>query len=531
MKKLLSVLIVSAMIMNIIAGCAVAPAAGATSAAEPAATAAEDVAEAAEPAAEAAPEETEAVWEGDITDINLLLYDLRGVADNAQPILDAMNAITEKSIGVRIHVSWAGAGDYGSQLGLQIASGNQLDVVSIIPRDPGSFTSMIANGQLMDITDEIQEYAPEAYELTKDYISAMTVNGGIYGIPCYRNYGSAQYFIMRQDILEDLGLMDKAQNLTTWTEVKEIFEAVKENTDVSPYGMSAQVMLQGSIIYNNDTIADQIHYDNLGDKMHVIYCDQDGNVSLLVENEEFRKQQDMIKGWYDAGLVYKDSAVSTDHPDTIMKSGVLFSTIQGSEMGVETAKEEATGYKVYCYELGKSMLMSSNVTNFGLGIPVTAQEPEAAIRWINALYMDPVLENLLIWGIEGEDYVLNDGVASFPEGVTAENVAYHSADFMYGNYFNAYPWQGTSATFRQDAYNYLKSVDISPFLGFTANQSDINNVVTAVYSVVEEFRSSVFCGQFDDEKYNNYIAKLKTAGADEMVQVYQSQLDEWKANN
>ena len=137
MKKLLSVLIISAMIMNIIAGCAVAPVTGAPAAAEPAAA---PVEEAAEPAAEAAPEESEAVWEGDITDINLLLYDLRGVADNAQPILDAMNAITEKSIGVRIHVSWAGAGDYGSQLGLQIASGNQLDVVSIIPRDPGSFT-------------------------------------------------------------------------------------------------------------------------------------------------------------------------------------------------------------------------------------------------------------------------------------------------------------------------------------------------------------------------------------------------------
>ncbi|MBO5999595.1 MAG: ABC transporter substrate-binding protein [Lachnospiraceae bacterium] len=535
-KRVLSVVLAGILAAAALAGCGAADQ-GAAPAAAPAAAeaveeaaeeAVEEVAEAAEEVAEAAEEAAEG-WDGDIDEINVLLYDLRGVAENAGPIIDAMNEITAAKAGVVAKVHWAGGGDYPTQVGLEIASGEQLDVCSIIPRDPASFTSMIGNQQLMDITEYLEEDGQETLALVGDYINGMSVNGAIYGVPCFRNYASGIYLVMRKDILEEAGVLELAQNMTTWAEVEEVLGAVNDLGSISPIGQTKNLLMQTGNIYGGEAFADVTSFDALGDIMNIVFTDEEGTVSLLPEHPAFREQQERVRTWYNNGWVYKDSVITDDHIDTLIKAGVVFSAVETSEMGVEVSKQEATGYEVVCVELSKNLLSSSYINKFGLGVPVTAQEPEAAIRWINALMTDPALENLLIWGEEGKDYVVVDGEADFPEGVTTESVSYHGADFVFGNYFNAYPWKGNGATFRQDALAYLESAPISPFLGFTCDQSDLNNIMTALTSVVDKYKGDILCGVYDDAEYDAYLSELKTAGVDEYLGAYQEQLDAWKA--
>lgn len=410
--------------------------------------------------------QADSTWDGEITEINIMLMDLRGVSENAGPVIDAMNAITETSCGVRANVTWASTGDYASKLNLSISGGEQLDLAMIIPVEGINFTSLIANQQLMDITDYLSNEGSQMMELLSDYIGAYSIEGRIYGVPAYRNYGSSVYLIMRKDILEQIGMLEKAENMTTWTEVEEIFAAVAEQTDLAPIAGAKNISFQAGAIFAGDNFSDTITYDTLSDVLNVVYTDDQGNVTILEENEGFRHQLDMVREWYNNGWVYQDSIVTTDHVDTLLKAGVAFSAIETSELGVEASKKEATGYDMLCVELTKNMLSSSYVNKFGMGVPVTAQEPEAAVRWLNALYTDPALTNLLVWGIEGEDYVVVDGEAAYPEGKDESSVAYHTADFLYGNYFNALPWQGNGADFREIALEDLKAAPVSPYLGF-----------------------------------------------------------------
>ena len=534
---LLSVIMAGAMM----AGCggeAAAPAAT-----EPEAEVVEEAAEAAEETAEAAEEAVEETAEAveeaaeeapafdEITEIEVVLSDLRGVADNAQPIIDAMNAITEETCGVHANIKFLATSDYRSQLPLMLASGDQVDVMTIFVGDPVGFTSFMANGQLLDITDYLEEDGPELLELIDDYKEGMSDAGRIYGIPCFRNYASANYLIMRQDILDELGLLDQAQNITKFSEIEEIFGKVGEETNLAPTG-SCLIEVGTGIIYKSDDIDDQIVFDTLGDQMNLVYTDMEsGKVSLLLENPDFKAMMDRMVTWRANDWIEKDREISSDHVDTLMKAGTVFSSIQTSEMGVETAKKEATGYDVIVKELSKNLLGSSYVNKFGLGVSITSQEPEAAVRWMNALYTDPRLENLLIWGEEGKDYVVTDGEADFPEGITVENVAYHSTDFMYGNYFNCLPWKGQGADFRQRAYDYLRSAEISPYMGFSVNMGDIQNLLTAVNSVHEKYYKAVWYGNYDDATWQKYVDELKVAGIDEFLGAYQAQLDEWKAAN
>lgn len=473
----------------------------------------------------------EKAWDGEVTDINVMLMDLRGISENAQPVIDAMNAITEKTIGVRIHVTWAGTGDYATQLNLSISGNEQLDLAMIVPIEASSFTTLSSNGQLMDITGYMNNEGKETLDLVGDYIGAYSIEGKIYGVPTYRNYGSSVYLIMRKDILEQVGMLEKAQNLSSWTEAEEIFAAVAEQTDLAPIAGAKNVSYQGGSLFGDDSFANTTSFDNLSDVLNVVYTDNEGNVSLLPENENFRKQMDRVRSWYEKGWVYKDSLVNTDHVDTLLKAGVAFCAIETSELGVETSKLEATGYDMLCVELVPNMIGSSYVNKFGLCVPVTAQEPEASVRWINELYTNPDLTNLLVWGIEGEDYVMVNGEADYPEGKDASSVAYHTADFLYGNYFNAHPWAGNGADFRQVALNALKNSPVSPYLGFAVDQSQLTNTIAAITSVVDKYKGTILCGAYTDAEYDEFVAALKTAGVEEYLAAYQEQLKAWMEAN
>ncbi len=480
--------------------------------------------EVAEPVETAEPEKVDE-WEGEIDEIHVLLADQRGNGESIKSIEDAMNAITEKTIGVHANIQLASFGEYNTQFGLQVSSGEPLDVASLLFEATG-FSTLVANQQLYDLTDLLSEYAPEMMDIMGEYIVANSVNGRILGVPPYRNYASANYFYMRTDVLEDLDIVEQAKAVDSFTDMEEIYKIVQEKTDLAP---TASTIMESGIIYTGDQFADYYTFDQLGDTYRLIYTDPEGNTSLLLERDDYRKMMDRVKGWYDNKYLYQDMLITDDHQDTIMKAGSVFSNIQLSEMGVEASKKAATGYDVTVIEMSKNMLTSSTVNKFGLCVPVTTQEPEAAVRWINAIYTDPELINLLDWGIEGRDYVVNENnEAAYPDGVDAASVPYHSYDFFLGNFFNALPWEGNGADFRQRAYDYLKFAEISPFMGFAADQSGFTNLVSQINTVYMKYYKDIRYGAYDDDEWNAYVAELHTAGIDDYLQAYQDQLSAWK---
>lgn len=514
--------------VGIIAASLTACAAGSAQASPPAApesAGTADVKEAAEEEPEAAPADEE------ITTIKVTLFDTRGIGEVAGPVFDAMNAITEEKIGVHADITMKSIAEYNTQLGLQLASGEQLDVISL-GFGPTSFTSLIANGQLLDITDLMAEEAPDTLAEIGDFIKVSSMNGKIYGIPPYRNYVSSYYMTMRKDILEELGMLDQALAMTSWDEVEDLFALVDEKTDLMPAGSGKNILWTSGYICPRGDFSDTITFDTMSDPLGLIFSDSKTNkLSLLLENPDYRTEQEMVRDWYDAGWVYKDSPYEDGTSESLIKTNVTFAMFGTSEFGIETAKTEAIGKEMVSVELAQNSLQTSNVSSFGLGVPVNSQEPEAAVRWINELYTNPDIINLLFWGIEGENYVVEDGQAKYPDGVDPTKIGYHSVDFLYGNYFKALPWMGSGRDFRQKAYEILQSADFSPYFGFRAGVDDVSDTVSALSAIADQYNGSIRCGAFTDELYDEYIAKLKANGVDEYIDNYQRQLDEWVAVN
>lgn len=532
MKKLhriLGMILAGTFTAAAVSACAV-PAAGTGTAEQPAAQESPAAQEAAAPAGEEAPAEETAAWEGDIDTIEIALMSNIQNEEAMKRVVDAANAITEKNCGVHADITFYSFGDYMAQIGLLMAAGEPVDVVGL-SFGPASFTSLTSAGQLMDITDLLQAEGKETYDMMADYIMADSINGRIFAVPPYRNYSSSLYIIMRTDILEELGLLEKAQNMKSWSEYEEIMAEVGEKTSLSPVcaGSNQVIMTTVGDIFSEDAFADTIQFDNLGDSLRLI-DNEDGHITLLPLNENKKKEYTMVKKWYDNGWINKDSIVNTnDSQDTLMKNGIVFSSIQVSEIGVETSKQQLVNYPVTCVEIVKDMLTSTSVNKFGCGIPIKSDDPEAAMRWINEFYTNPDMENLLTFGVEGYDYVVKDGEAVYPDGVDATSVGFHNSDFVVGNYFNCLPWEGSGADFRERSFANLKEAEISPYLGFAVDQSELANTMSALNAIDDEFRGQLCGGMWTEEIYDRYLSQLNAAEVDNYLKTYEDQLSAWVA--
>ncbi len=530
LKQILAIVLVAAMCFVLLAACA--------SNAKP-----EDTPEQEEnnpPAqneeSQAEPEEGET--EQEIVDISMYVFDIAGNASrDYESVVEAMNEITEAAIGVHISLTYIGMADYATQVTLAVTGGEDVDLINIIPVQACSLATLYSNGELMELSDYInEETAPELMGLVGDYLDAYTINGGLYGVPTYRIYNTDRWIIMRTDILDEMGLTEQAKAMTSWADYDAILEKVAEAyAGTGMYAISKasgytvlfdQAFMFGGAL-TGASFEENVAFDNLGDGQQVIFSDDEGHAYFYGEQQGWIDANKKVAQWFNDGWLYPDSYLSDDHCDVLMKQGVTFSDVQGSEVGIEVAKKSATGYDVTCLNICPGMVTTTTLASWGAALPITCDEPEACIKFLELLYTSPELMNLYDYGIEGRDYVVVDGEACYPEGIDA-TTCYHGSDWMLGNQFIIWPWDGQGANFREEALANNAKV-LSRYLGFTFDNSELSDTIAALTSVGNEYNRQLYCGLYTDELYESYLSAMKAAGIDDYVAEYQRQLDAWLA--
>ncbi len=281
---------------------------------------------------------------------------------------------------------------------------------------------------------------------------AADEGGKVYGVTTYRSLVTSVYIVMRTDVLEDLGLLEDAQNIQSLADYDKILEAVSTSekwstlSGIVPSDAAGTCLGLGGFYLATDSFADATCYDQLGDLNKIISINPDGSDPTVVNNfatEEYRAIYDQMHEWYEKGYVYKDSTTNQEQAEQLVKSNVAFSYFSQSEIGIESSKEQACGMPMTCVLVKTPPISTSNCTKFVWAVPSSATEPEAAVKMLNLMYTDERIANLLAWGIEDVNYVMgDDGMATFVEGEDANNAAYHTVDFLYGNQFLVHPWEG-----------------------------------------------------------------------------------------
>ena len=472
------------------------------------------------------PEEPETYDPEDYTDIKMFYFDLRMVgADHGERINKAINDYIGPKYGLQVGITYFNVGDWLQKVQLSISGGEQVDVLPLCVGN--GLTTMLNNKMLIDIAPYMAEEGQETLELMKNYIPTYMRGDALYGIPTYRGYCTNSYIIMRKDILEELGMVELAENMQGWSDYETILGAVadKYTAETGLWALSkgpARSCTPG-YLWNGDKFTDRVQWDSIGDGYGQVYTDPEGNVSWVLEDPRFTAKLEMVKRWRDNGWIWPDSSLNDTHGDELIKQGVSFSDMDGSEYGVEAVKSANCGHPLICFMYGPGWIMTSTLHSWGIGVPVTAEEPEMGCRFINALYTDDYLMNLLTRGEEGVDFNVVNG-----EVVYKEESHYYEADFLIGNNTLLYPLEGQGADYFDQIKKINDEAHISEYLGFVLNTADMTDMIANISAVYDQYSGDLYCGNYTPELFAEYKGKLETAGVHDYLDEIQRQVTAWK---
>ena len=460
-----------------------------------------------------APEEPE-----EKADLTFYFYDTFMRGSKAGHIEEVARQIVQEELGLLVDIRWISPMEWNNTVQLDISGGEQVDVICLTP---GAHVAELSGmGMLMDLSDLLPQYAPEAYAQMGEYLNCYTVDGALYGVPTAKDFTESRYLLFNADILDECRLRKKAVTLSTLDQVETIFEEVTSREENVAWafgaeeGLWAEGFLTGATEFENHTC-----YDSLSDPLGLLYC-RDGAVSQVTAQEQYVAACTRLAHWKEQGWLWPDSANTVEDHQSLLERGKLFCSAATAESGLEITT--ATSTDLVAVKLTEGLVTTRDLTQWGVGIASTCENPEAACRFIELLYTNSDLLMTLVRGIKLEDY-LDTGANILLTG------NYVQDDSIIGNQQLLIPLSGG------DPEHYIKVAEKnaaaprSEALGFALDRSDLTGVLTALMSVQDRYHEGMVCGEYSEESYAEYQAALAEAGIAAYVSAVQAQLDAFLA--
>lgn len=448
--------------------------------------------------------------------------------EDLDTVEEAINEITREKIGAEITLKPIAIAEYSSKVSLALQGGEKIDIFQSL----GDFNTCVAQDMTLDITSLLEECAPETKELVgEEWLAACSSDGSIYGIPTYKPVALTPMIIYRQDIADELGIDMSAVNSVE--DITAVLEQVKNGKpDMTPLAPVQQGQIGLHICFEDVDYLTDDYFSPVGALMN-----GEMTVTDFYSSEQFKQMCELARTWYNNGLVMKDAATTTSAAAECMASGNYFGYVAAySYPEADTAASLAAQcgeYEIGAKMIGDAYLSTGDLNAVSWMVASTTDVPEAAVKFLNLTYTDDEIINLLIFGIEGRDYVKNaDGTVSYPEGEDATTVPYTAqlSCGTLGNFFKMYPMAGTDPASLEWELEQNKTAKTSPAMGFTFDSSSLKTQYTAVKNVISQYLPGLLCGSLDPEtEIDKFVQALNDAGYQDILAEKQAQLDAWAA--
>lgn len=531
MKKYISIFLAICMMLLLFAGCANSEAevGGQTATPAPSATdSGKNTEPSAEPEPEPEPEET--------AEINVIIWGLAGVPteEALAKVNERLNEITIPKINVKVNFQIWDTGTYVGQAAVVIASGEDVDLMCTFPAAAAHFTPMSAQNMLLPLDDLLQKHCKELLEtVPSSFFEATTVNGEIVAVPVLANKVNSQYWVARKAIFDELGF--KEENVKTLDDIYNVLKACKEKyPNMLPLSGDNLTL---DFTYPGFELTTGNYFDPLGDSSAVaavVQFDKTGKTDFKVvnryETQEWFNITSVLQKWYRENLIDKDAITYNGAGWALQRDKNVFSAIRVTNIVSAKLLPQQAGEDVVVVKLMDGSLTTGGLIQMTWALPVTCDEPDAAAKFLNLLYTDAEIVNLLNYGIEGEHYVKQaDGTIDYPAGITMENAPYNPGftDYL-GNSFLAYVRKGTNPEIQKESYQIMMNATTSPLLGFKFDTAPVSDIYTQLSSIChDEYGPTFFCGAAPDGYQDEFIAKLYSVGLQEFLDEAQRQVDAW----
>lgn len=437
--------------------------------------------------------------------------------NDTQKVMDKIAEYLKDKLNVEIDLQVYGWGDpYEKKVNTMLSSGEQFDICFTATWAANYYLN--ANkGYFTELNQYLEKY-PSIYEICgKDFVNGSALNGKNYAVPTNKEQCHNWGFLVLKDKATAYGL-DPAK-ITKMEDMEPFFDKAKAD------GLTPILAIAGDSPYKF------LDWDNISDENvpGALYPDNRDNT---IVNQFFTTESiDMFKKlreYNQKGYIAKDAA-TMENTSEQMKTGKFFSVEQSLKPGKDAEMTQSTGVEWLQVDITKPVMSNRETAGALLAIPAASKNPERAFQFIEMLYTDAALRNMLTYGIEGEHYTVNpDGRIKITEAGAANYGGGNS--FRYGDQYKDLLLETESLT-KWDAFKeYNKAGLVENSLGFVFDTDPVDTQVSACKTVYDTYYKELFTGSVDvDPTVAKFKSELEASGSNEVIAEMQKQYDEWRA--
>lgn len=463
---------------------------------------------------------------GDPDHIIVTYLSIAGTPEDLNKIQDAVNEITIPAVNVEVEFKPLTIGDSFSNYSLWIGSDETIDLMMLAFQDIKGYVN---SGQIEALDEFVTaERTPNLFNLMEEVPFGTYVGGELYGLSPIMPVYSQQYgLIMREEYLSETDYEKK--DIYSMEDLTNIFKQIKENhPETYPFITRGGDVMPGSSLFNYLNRVDYLGGNNLAGAL--MNFDSTEVVNLF-KTDEYKAFLQQVGEWYEAGYIPADAATMDTTGLEMMKSGKGASyamSQQPLQLGVGYGFE-ITGLPTTDGGIGAV----SNATNWV--VPITSTNPEAAIRFMDYLYSDHALSNLIQWGIVDEHVEIVDedlGVVDYADGLSDSNSPYYNSLGFWGDRRAEYTMVGTPTRVDNKEFEEKYINNKYKSYSFVFNSEPVTNQIMACQSVLDEYQKALETGSLGtdwESTYETMINQLDTAGINDIIAECQSQFDEFLA--
>jgi putative aldouronate transport system substrate-binding protein len=451
-------------------------------------------------------------------------YFLAPQAKDLQKVNDAVNKITEKDINVKVNLVYYDWDSYADKTKLALSAGNAGDVMFTAAWN--NYATFVGQQAFEPLDSLLSKYGKDIKKnIEPTYLKGPIIGGKLYAIPTNKDMASEWGVVINKALATKYN-MDFSK-VTKPEDLEPFLQTIKEKEPgIVPF-LADQGMNVLSFAYD--------YYSSQNAGISILGIPRMGSTKVvnLLDDSQITDLIKVSREFYIKGYTNSDAATAKQgDKDDYKRNQKAFMWVEQLKPGKAEEETSTYGYALLqqnAFPSVKQSVTTSDLCNSMLSIPKSSTHKEAAMKFINELYANKDVQNLLAWGIEGTNYVkTSDGKLDYPTGQDAKSDGYTGIYqwAMGGNQLSNYLWKTESADkwTKMNAWN--KAADISPLVGYNLESSKIENQIAAVTNVNAQYWNAISTGSVDlASKVSAYRAGLKTAGIDDIIKECQTQID------
>lgn len=487
---------------------------------------------------------------------------------------DVGKEITKKT-GVTINAEYdVGSGGGQSRIQLMAASGEVPDLLF----GKSEIKYLVDAGELLDLTDLIDKYAPNIKKLYGDNMNRLKYSNddqGIYSIPTnvgvdQQSFDAFGGFEIQHRVLEELGYPE-VKTVEDYEKVLKEYVAKHPTTDgqpTIPLTLNAddwKIMItvtnpafittgapdDGEYYVDPKTYNAELHYKRPEEKEYFRWLNKMFNEGLL-DKDTFVQKDDQYKAKIASGRVLGLISQEWEYQDA---ENALKSAGKNEYTYAHFPVTMSSEYKDHSFQ-------SVGVDGYGISISKNCKDPVRAIQFLDWLASDEG-QVLVNWGIEGKQYTVDaNGTRTIPADVQNKKIndassfkketgiglygafAPHYGDGVKdstGNYYTTNFPEQIVASYSDAEKKSLKAYGATTWKDLFPSEKDfpakewgaLYNMAVPTdgdYQVIFQKTQDIIRKRIPeailskttdfDKVYDNFIAELNKAGAEDMEKQY-----------